>query len=204
MKTTFFCFFFLLLTGLSGYSQDADVTKVVKLTVINPGASYENRIGKLQTLFVQPFIKSSIHAEPENIIVFPFRTHTTYYFDPAVTAQFRQYYLTKKQRRSAKAHSLNSMNYLALYEELFFSKRPIYQNVTSRRGYNKLAIVWGLQRNLPDHFSVNFHVGYAYTFPLKPFYDLSGQKPDETLNESLLVQLNLGFWLNGKRKNRLL
>lgn len=201
MKTKLVGLYFFLSVFLNGFSQETDVTNLVRITVVNPGISYEARVGKLQTVFVQPFMKTTFHTEAESFILIPFRIHTTYYFDPAITAQFRQYYLTRKQKMKMKDHSLNSMNYVALYEELFFTKRPIYQNVTSRRGYNKLAIVWGLQRNLSDHFSFNANLGYGYTFPTRPFYSPNGQKFDETLNESIVCQINFGFWLNKKTKH---
>lgn len=200
MKTKLACLALFLSAWSKSISQEVDVSNVVRITVINPGIGYEARVGKLQTVFAQTFMKTMLHAESEAFILIPFRVHTTYYFDPAVTVQFRQYYLTRKQKIKTKDHSLNSMNYVALYEELFFTKKPIYQNVDSRRGYNKLAIVWGLQRNLSDHFSFNANLGYGYTFPTRPFYSPNGQKFDETLNEAIVCQINLGFWLNRKTK----
>lgn len=192
----YFCFF--LVHCLKGSCQDADVANLLKLTLANPGISYELRLGKLQTVYGQAFMKTSVFVEGESFMFIPYNIRTRYFFDPAFTVQFRQYYQTRKQRQRRGAPSINSMNYVALYEEMFFTEKPLYQQVDGRTGYNRIALVWGLQTNISRRFSFNYILGYGYLFPIKPFYYPSGEKMEETLRDTPLIQLTLGLLLNKK------
>lgn len=200
MKTKAFGLFLLLLPFLKNFAQSDDVTSLVKLTLVNPGVSFERRVGRMQTIYVQPFLKTSLYLTGRSFALIPYDVTTHYYFDPAVSVQFRQYYLTRRQKRKERNHELNSMNYIGLYEEVFFSKKPFYQQVGSRRGYNRLALVWGWQQTVTKRFSFDLDLGYGYFFPLKPFYYSTGEKMEELLQPRVMAQLNIGFLLNHKNK----
>jgi hypothetical protein len=200
MYSRLFCITFLLVTVSKGFSQSGDVSNLLKISLVNPGISYEVKLGKLQTICVHTFLKTSVHVEGKSFILIPYNITTTFFFDPAMSLQFRQYYLTRKQRDGNRNHLLNNMNYIGLYEEMFFTRKPLYQKVSSRRAYNRVALVWGTQQNITRHLSFNIDLGYGYLFPVKPFYNTNGEKKEETLRETPLVQLTLALLLGTKGK----
>ena len=60
MNCKLICLSILLSCVLTGYSQQqTDVTNVTKVTILNPGVSYEARIAKFQTIYVQGFMSTS-------------------------------------------------------------------------------------------------------------------------------------------------
>src|SRR5689334_15473284 len=118
MKSKLICFLSALLCALKSFSQEPEVTDVARITILSPGFSYEMKAGKFQTLFFQVFMNTSAYAEYSSY----FGYESRFYFDPAVTAQYRYYYNAGKRTDKGKRTEMNSMNYLALIDELFFSK----------------------------------------------------------------------------------
>ena len=193
-------FFFLpLFISVDCFSQDpgkTQVTDVTKATFFNPGISYEKKIGKSQTLYGQAFMSTSIGIGYSSTF-----GNTSYiYFDPALTIQYRYYYNFANREAKGKRTAMNSLNYVCAIGQTIFSKAAIfsyYYAETNRRAINTLGLAWGLQRNFPGRFSIDFNVGGGYLFAKVTAIDNAGQflsKNDGKL--TTVGQLNLGFWLN--------
>lgn len=203
-NTTTIMIVLLLALSFDGYGQDkteGDVSPgISKITIINPGLSYERRIGKLQTLYFQGFISTSAVINIGGAL----GSSTKFYFDPALTLQYRYYFNYKKRDRKGLRTEMNSLNYISPEIETIFSSEPITSYFSSsfttaykRRPLNRVGVVWGMQRNYPKRFSLDLNIGLGYLFASTTYYDYTGLK--QTLNQSsvsTLGQLNLGIWLN--------
>jgi hypothetical protein len=200
MKYKLTCFIVLACLTTRGFAQEIDVTNVTRVTLLNPGLSYETRIGKLQTLYLQAFMNTSSYSDYSNSMGFDYE----FYFDPAVTAQYRYYYNGDKRLQKNKRTEMNSMNYVAVIGETVFSKMPMnssYLEETSRRAVSRLGVAWGLQRNFEKRFSLDLNLGLGYLFANGTTYDMTGAKVKKSASQATMVgQLNIGFWLN-KRKS---
>ncbi len=90
----------------------------------------------------------------------------------------------EKGRRTA----INSANYIA---PLYIGRYSIRATFTNPLWVNQIGAVWGMQRNAPKGFSVDFNLGLVYTFNAQHYsnyYDsIEG-----------LIQLRLGYWLGRK------
>jgi len=199
---------FLLPTASTTFSQTfppppptPDVTNITKVT-LDPGFSYEQKIGRHQTLYGQVY--------PAISFSFAFsdglggdNTTTDFYIDPAVNIQYRFYYNARTRQVKGKRTEMNSMNYIGIADRTVFSKHPLSDSYDMEKHYrpiNTLGAVWGLQRNFRSRFSIDLNVGPAITFAKTTSTDLSGRSETYVLNEfALLTQVDFGFWLN-KRK----
>src|SRR5690349_9531082 len=80
-------------------SNDTDVMNVFKITILNPGISYEKALFKYQTFYAQAFINFSAtmneQFEKETIDI-------NFYVDPAITGQYRFYYNFNKRASKNK------------------------------------------------------------------------------------------------------
>src|ERR1700754_636872 len=110
--------FLFTLTGFSQNSDAIDVTNVSKVTIINPGLSYEHRIGKLQTLHVQAYMSPSFGIGFSDAI----GTTSFFYIDPAVNLQYRYYYNARARQEKGKRTAMNSLNYIGPVYDALFSK----------------------------------------------------------------------------------
>jgi hypothetical protein len=179
-----------------------NVTDVLKVTIINPGVAYEKRIGKFQTVIGQLFINTSISSSLNNNNTTT--PEVTLYFDPAISLQYRYYYNYERRSDNDKRTDMNSMNYVGVALETFFSKINLDESFFAeqkRRAINSIGVIWGIQRNYHKRFSLdlNFGLGYRST----SFTKTTGFPPStstvKTGRISSIGQLNLGIWLN-KRK----
>lgn len=200
MNCKLICLSILLSCVLTGYSQQqTDLTNVTKVTILNPGVSYEARIAKFQTIYVQGFMSTSGYFSYSEAL----GTNAAIYFDPAVDIQYRFYYDGIKRFEKEKRTEMNSMNYVAVISEIVFSKRRLTTNdidEANRRAVSRFGIGWGFQRNYTRHFSLDLNLGIGYQFSKGTGYNYNGQTT--TRNISMLTgmgQLNIGFWL-GKKK----
>ena len=186
--------------ALSSFSQepDVDVTNVTKITIMNPGLSHERRIGKFQTVYGQFFMNLSTVSDYSNSSYPDIR----FYFDPAVTLQYRYYYNAYKRAELEKRTAMNSMNYIALITEFIASRMPLsadYFEESSLRAVTRFGAAWGFQRNLAGRFSIDLNLGLGYLTAKGTRYNGSGQLVKRTITApSLIGQLNLGFWINKK------
>jgi hypothetical protein len=187
------------------FCQDKDdnesegTTDVSKVTILNPGVSYEKRIGKLFTVYGQAFMNFTFAASYSTT----FGGNVYVYFDPALTLQPRYYYNFKKMEEKGRRTEMNSMNYVCLFWQTVLSRAPIsdsYYTQDNRRAINTIALCWGLQRNLPKRFSVDLNIGPGYLFAKSITLDGGAQRITKNAGQFTLAgQLNIGFWLN-KRK----
>ena len=187
----------IMLSSVTCFSQDtADVTRVTKLTFLNPGISREMRVVKLQTVYVQAFMNTSAYFSYSS----SFGTEAGIYFDPALTGQYRYYYNAKRRAEKGKRTEMNSMNYLAGVWETDFTKAGVLDDnidEEKRRAVNKLGVVWGLQRNGSKHFSLDLSLGFGYVFAKGTGIDENGNKFSSPVSQVTSIgQINLGFWLN--------
>jgi hypothetical protein len=198
--TCLFCFLFT--TVITGFSQEneADVTNVTKVTIINPGLSYEARIAKFQTLYMQGFMSTSGYFSYSDAL----GTESAFYFDPAADIQYRYYYNGGKRFEMEKRTEMNSMNYVTIMSEIIFSKMRFttsYVDESKRRAISRFGIGWGFQRNYAQHFSLDLNLGLGYLFSKGTTYDWNGQLTTKTISmPTAMGQLNIGFWLGQKKK----
>jgi hypothetical protein len=181
-------------------SQDVDVTNVAKVTILNPGLSYETRVGKFQTVYGQAFMNISASYSYSSSM----GSSSEFYFDPAATLQYRYYYNGMKRMEREKRTETNSMNYVAVLSEVIFSKVRLsddYFNETSRRGITRLGIAWGLQRNYKQRFSLDLNLGLGYMFAKGTTYNFNGELKTKMITMPALIgQFNIGFWFSRGRE----
>jgi hypothetical protein len=178
--------------------KDPDVTNVTKVTILNPGLSYETRVAKFQTIYGQVFGNTSAYFSSSST----FGTDYGIYFDPAVTVQYRYYYNGYRRMEREKRTEMNSMNYVSFVSEFMASKAALtddYFDEDSRRLISRFGIAWGLQRNYRGRFSLDLNLGFGYLIS-KGTRSSNGQTTSRTITmPTSMGQLTLGIWLN-KRK----
>ena len=194
-----FCLSALFLTTIICYGQEkteTDIINLTKITFLNPGISYEHRIGKLQSLYFQAFMNTSAGVSYSS----SFGWNSDIYFDPALTAQYRYYYNAKKRESKGKRTERNNLNYVAGISEITFSKSRVsteHFNELNRRAITNIGIAWGIQRNYNSRFSLDLNLGLGYLFTKASKPDNQGQRTSIHFSQFTgLGQLNLGFWLN--------
>ena len=199
MKQKLSCLILVLFT-LKSYSQntETEVTNVLKATILNPGVAYEAKLGKFQTAYAQFFMNTSVYSWED----YNNQIHSEFYFDPAVTLQFRHYYNARKREEKEKRTAMNSMNYVAFVGETFFSKIPLGTSEVEeekRRAITQLGACWGLQRNNPGRFSFDLYFGLGLRFSNYTSYDGFSNSEKVSFSQAVFMgQLNIGFWLGKK------
>jgi hypothetical protein len=113
-------FVILVINATAQKDEEGSVTDIIKITLLNPGFSYEKALGQFQTLYVQAFMNTSA-TRSESF----YATEIKYYFDPAFTAQFRFYYNYNRRKERRLRTELNNLNYITPLYQVFFSKAPI-------------------------------------------------------------------------------
>jgi hypothetical protein len=198
IKTAAFITCLFSFSNCFSQEQNADVMNVFKITILNPGLSYEKAIMKYQAFYAQAFVNLSANfnqdASQETLDM-------DFYVDPAFTAQYRFYYNFNKRATKNKRVEANSANYIAADYEGIFSKIPIsesYLEETERRLLNRMGVVWGFQRNYKSNFSLDFNVGLGYMFgKCTEYNNVEKNNISNTQGQvTLLSQINIGFWLS--------
>ncbi|HEY0580397.1 MAG TPA: hypothetical protein VGC75_06790 [Candidatus Nitrosocosmicus sp.] len=180
------------------YSQEnnVDVTNVTKIGVLNPGFSYEKRIGKHQTAFFQAFMNTRAPV----IFSDALGGWESAHMDPAFTLEYRFYYNVNRMQKKGSKGFMNSFNYISPVFETSFSKEWVSEFYAKRQRepIYKFAAVWGIQRNLLKRFSIDFNVGPAvlFTKEVNENYDTHEPEYENIVEYCTLGQLNIGFWLN--------
>ena len=200
MKLKLHALVVITLAAFSSFSQEPDVTNVTKLTLLNPGISYETRIGRFQTIYGQVFANTSAYFSASST----FGTNYGIYFDPAATLQYRYYYNAYRRTEKEKRTAMNSLNYLAFISEFMASKAALtdeYVNEGNRRLISRFGIGWGLQRNYKGRFSLDLNFGIGYVISKGTWVDDNGQYQTRNINKATSMgQINLGIWLNKKKE----
>lgn len=116
---------------------------------------------------------------------------TGFLLTPQVTLEPRWYYNLKKRKSKSKKIIGNSGNFIALQTSYLPGGRAIsnYNNVETRAVIT-YSLLWGIKRNLGNHFDYEVGVGpgFSHTFPDKAGY---GTYNDYGL--SLLLRIGYRF-----------
>ena len=180
------CLYILLIVAAhAGLAQDENphlgVTNVLKLNFFLPGISYEQKVGRYQTLNISGYLDGLIINNYENG-----RRQSHLVALPTFSMEFRNYYNLNKRDAKGKSTALNSGNYIA---PLFLS-RYSRSTLPDPALVNQVGAVWGMQRNYPKGFSLDLNGGLAYTINGNHLFNYD---PIE-----LIVQAKIGFWLGHK------
>lgn len=171
------------------------ITDITKITFFNPGISYEKEIGNYQSLYAQIFMNTSFYLGYSDALGITSGIH----FDPAATLQYRYYYNAAAREAKGKRIQKNSLNYVSfILETTLITQKFLLVDYTKKdhHAVKKLGIVWGLQRNYSNRFSLDLNVGVGYYFAKTTTID-NGQLDTKNNGEfTTLGQVNLGFWLN--------
>ena len=177
---SFYCSILIILFiaySESCYSQakdtQSDVMTVYRLNILLPGFSYEKRVSKLTTLYLDASL---------NIITSSGRFLSDIHLGPSAMAGVRNYYNIKKRENKGLRTTLNSANYISPI--LFASTAKVRSSGPDFFGV--IGAVWGLQRNYQSKFSLDLNAGLGYGFSSYP-----------SIKELQIInQLKLGIWLN--------
>ena len=188
----------LLLTAIHVSGQEKNETEgvnsLLKITLINPGVSYEQRIGKFHTLFLQGFINTSSFNTTD---LYGRRTYR-FYIDPALTFQYRYYFNYNRRSGKGLRTENNNLNYLAPVYQAFWTKLPLSTNVypDKRRPLHVVAAVWGMQRNYTKaHFTLDLNAGPGVMFGSSTYSSPNYYVHEKKTQFTIYSQLNIGFWL---------
>jgi hypothetical protein len=173
---------------------------VWKLTAFNPGVAFERKgIRENQTLYMHYYAATSfgLNFSSSN------GTNSFLTFDPAATLQYRFYYNGKIRSQRGKRTALNSMNYISPSLDLILTRASISQDYLvpeQRRPLIVNSVLWGMQRNYPRRFSLDFNIGPA--FYLAKVLQMNGNETVEqkmTSGFTVVSNLTIGWWLNSRR-----
>ncbi len=189
---------FLLLTS-NVFAQDTTsvITNVTRITILNPGISFEMRTGKTSTVYLHAYTTtlSSIGYSST------FGWSTQFQFDPSLSLQYRFFHGIKRRQERGKRIEKNSLNYIAPVYQVSFSKNALSDGVyvnNSRRPINELGVVWGMQRNYASRFSFGFNAGPGIFFGKDRIEDPMGSYTVNITGFTLVAHLELAIWLGRK------
>ena len=187
IKTAFFVLCFMNISYAFPQSgNEHGVINLTKISFLSPGFSYEQKIGRLQTLYGRVFLNPSGYFGYSST----FGTTSHLYLDPAITIQYRYYYNASRRGAKGRNIDMNNLNYVAPVFKTTFNAE------NSQRSVHKTGIVWGLQRNYRRRFSIDLNLGLGYAFAREGRTE-SGEITGEQISEFTTIgQLNLGIWLN--------
>lgn len=189
----------LLLLCFEAASQENHYTsKLATVTIVSPGISYEHPVAN----------KLTIKGRAAFTVGWSFSTSSSlgqsYSLAPTglVASQLRYYYnfaLREQKEKNIARNSANYISFVAKYEYSGITYRygdSFMESLGGPRNYSikqashmpNLGIVWGIQRNYKNRFSIDCSVGPSlYT----PFAN----------NEFTLIgDVSIGLWLGKKSK----
>ena len=187
----------LIQVSVCSFSQDSihiDVRDVTKVTFFDPGISYEKRIGKLQSLYAQAFLSTSIYLGYSSTL----GNMSSIDFYPALALQYRYYYNAGRRKGKGKRTEMNSLNYLSAIAEInLYRERVAIDGEKEFRTSKIFRVAWGIQRNYPKRFSVDLSFGPGYMFTKQTTVnDLGEYSTKNVAAFTYVAQIGLGFWLN--------
>ncbi len=157
-------------------------------TIFSPGISYEMAAGNAFTVKLRASVFPGFSYS--QTILLNGRSHFSFAPTPLLTAEGRYYYNFQQRLDKGKNINRNSANYLAVSSKYGYSIETFYPDngdaITTATPVYDAGIVWGLQRNYKNRFSLDLNVGPSILQPLidKEF--------------GLIANLSIGIWL-GKR-----
>jgi len=189
---------FLVITA-NAFAQDTAwvTTNVTRITILNPGISYEMRTGKASTVYLHAYTTtlSSIGYSST------FGWSTQFQFDPSLSLQYRFFHNIKRRQEKGKRIEKNSLNYIAPVYQVSFSKNALSDGIyvnNSRRPINELGVVWGMQRNYASRFSFGFNAGPGIFFGKDRIEDPMGSYTVNITEFTIVAHLELAIWLGKK------
>ena len=187
----------VILISANCYSQkdiNTDIRNVTKITFLNPGVSYEKKIGKLQSLYAQAFLSTSIYLGYSSSL----GSTSGINMYPALALQYRYYYNAARRKAKGKRTEMNSLNYVSALVETDFYKENVSSNGEKQLRASKIfGVVWGFQRNYQKRFSLDLNLGVSYVYSKETTIDDAGQYTTKNVGEFTNIgQIGLGFWLN--------
>jgi len=189
---------FLVITA-NAFAQDTAwvTTNVTRITILNPGISYEMRTGKASTVYLHAYTTtlSSIGYSST------FGWSTQFQFDPSLSLQYRFFHNIKRRQEKGKRIEKNSLNYIAPVYQVSFSKNALSDGIyvnNSRRPINELGVVWGMQRNYASRFSFGFNAGPGIFFGKDRIDDPMGSYTVNITEFTIVAHLELAIWLGKK------
>jgi len=187
----------VILISANCYSQkdiNTDIRNVTKITFLNPGVSYEKKIGKLQSLYAQAFLSTSIYLGYSSSL----GSTSGINIYPALALQYRYYYNAARRKAKGKRTEMNSLNYVSALVETDFYRENVSSNGEKQLRASKIfGAVWGFQRNYQKRFSLDLNLGVSYVYSKETTINDAGQYITKNVGEfTNLGQIGLGFWLN--------
>lgn len=190
MNTTRYIIFIILIIWsqnsiMAQTTKSSDyVSNLWKVNVFLPGMSYEQKLFSLATLNMDAYMDGLLVSRSESAY-----GEAKLYFTPSFKTEFRTYYNLLTRKAKGLPTDRNNANYLA----------PLYMGRYSTTGdyspftwVSQVGAVWGLQRNSPKGFSMDFNAGLVFTFNSK-YYNYFDPA-------QFVVQLRLGYWIGKKNK----
>jgi hypothetical protein len=173
-------------TAFTQSENERGIINVTKISFLSPGFSYEQKIGRFQTLYGRVFLSPSGYVGYSGTL----GSTSHLYLDPAITIQYRYYYNAVRRAAKGRNIAMNNLNYLAPVFKTTFNAE------NSGRSIHKTGVVWGFQRNYRGRFSLDLNLGLGYAFAREGRTN-NGEITVEQISEFTTIgQLNLGIWLN--------
>ncbi|RYY88580.1 MAG: hypothetical protein EOO15_08600 [Chitinophagaceae bacterium] len=187
----------------------AGIRDLVRVTFLNPGISYEKRIGRFQSMVVQAYgglgFEGSDNTSPAGV-------RYDVYFEPGGSLQYRYYYNYNARSAAGRRTENNNLNFVGPLYQFAWARTGAtssfspYEEVSDAHAVHNLGFVWGIQRNYPKRFSLDLGIGVGYLFEKRTRYTYSPNPPftgtrvtENVSNYTFVGQFSLGFWL-GKRR----
>ncbi len=182
--------------GVTAVAQEAPTTaSVLKIALIDPGVSYEQKIGDKQTIAIQGIIRSRISLGYSSAL----GTTSDIYFDPALNLQYRYYYNLEKRFTKGKYTYQNSGNYLTALTEAQLSKIPLNPDASDehdRRLVHSVGAAWGFQRNYKSHISLDIQLGGEFSYGRTTTYLVGANRQKNWHGRfSEMIRIQFGFWI---------
>jgi hypothetical protein len=163
--------------------SDPGVSNIFKLNFFLPGLSYEQRLAQYQTLYTSAFLDFNTASSSVNGV-----NQFEILLAPSVNVSMRYYYNINKRTRKGKDTALNSANYLA---PIYIGRYAFANRNEDRRWINQAGVVWGIQRNSRQGFSLDLNLGLSFIFNM--------EHADYYSPVSAITQLSLGYWIGRKQ-----
>jgi len=193
------CLLVLMLFASHAFGQkqtNVEVERVIRAAFFNPGFSYEDRIGRLQTIHFDAYFSTSAYYSYSSSL----GADANVYFDPALMLQYRYYYNAPARESKGKRTEMNSLNYFGPQFDMTFTKAALKQNSfeeESRRPVYTFGFVWGIQRNYKKRLSLDLNLGLGYFFAKGTELGPADEKVSvNQSNFTTVGNVSLGFWLN--------
>jgi len=174
--------------------EKGDITDVTRATFLAPGLSYEKRIGRLQSLAAEGGLGVSASYSYSSSQ----GSEAAFDLNPYVSIGYRYYYNYEARTKKGKRTACNSLNYLTAMTSVSWWRDQRYEGLFADAGGQRsatiIAALWGMQRNYPKRFSLNFALGVGYYFlNTRAFYN------ETTSGFTPAGSFSLGFWLNRRK-----